>query len=201
MAANGTDSDSLHQVVNQLKQQVTALEKQHSRSVSQAIRPIQVEVERLKAELGRAQRKFNALEDEFKSFRAAERERRRQHEALKAGLQEARRATMAAEADIAAIDTVLAGAPAFRPPAFDELRDRGLVPDFDPGREGVAEPAPRWEDYDPGPPGLLSRATVAIGLTGGHERKVEDARSRTTWPIATPTAPENSYGSSAGRAT
>ena len=176
MAANGTDSDHLHQVVNQLKQQVAALGKQHSRSVSQAIRPVQGEVERLKVELGRAQRKFNTLEDEFKSFRAAERERSRQHEALKAGLLDARRATIAAEADIAAIDTVLAGGPPFRPPAFDALRDRGLVPDFDPGREGAAEPAPRWEDYDPGPPGLLSRATVAIGLTGGHERKMEDAR-------------------------
>jgi restriction system protein len=176
MAANGTGSDSLHQVVNQLKQQITALEKQHSRSVSQAIRPVQGEVERLKAELGRAQRKFNALEDEFKSFRAAERERRRQHEALTAGLLDARRATIAAEAEIAVIDTLLASAPPFRPPAFDELRDRGLVPDFDPGREAVAEPAPRWQDYDPGPPGLLSRATVAIGLTGGHERKAEDAR-------------------------
>jgi hypothetical protein len=177
MAANGTDSNSLHQVINQLKQQVGALEKQHSRSVSQAIRPIQGEVEQLKAELGRAQRKFNALENEFKSFRAAERERTRQHEALKAGLLDARRATIAAEDETAVIDTVLASALAFRPPAFDELRDLGRVPDFDPGREGVAEPAPRWEDYDAGPPGPLSRAAVAFGLTGGHERRMEDARA------------------------
>jgi restriction system protein len=174
MAANGTDSNSLHQVINQLKQQVGALEKQHSRSVSQAIRPVQGEVERLKLELGKAQRKFNALEGEFKSFRAAERERSRQHEALKAGLLDARRATIAAEAEIAVIDTILASALPFRPPAFDELRDPGRVPDFDPGREGAAEPAPRWEDYDPGPPGFLSRAT---GLTGGHERRLEDARA------------------------
>ena len=176
MAANGTDSNSLHQVINQLKQQVGALEKQHSRSVSQAIRPVQGEVERLKLELGKAQRKFNALENEFKSFRAAERERTRQHEALKAGLLDARRATIAAEDEIAVIDTVLVGPLPFRPPAFDELRDPGRVPDFDPGREGAAEPAPRWEDYDPGPPGPLSRAAVAIGLAGGHERKMEDAR-------------------------
>ena len=91
MAANGTDSNSLHQVINQLKQQVGALEKQHSRSVSQAVRPVQGEVERLKLELGKALRKFNALENEFKSFRAAERERTRQHGALKAGLLDARR--------------------------------------------------------------------------------------------------------------
>jgi restriction system protein len=51
------------------------------------------------------------------------------------------------------------------------------VPDFDPGREGAAEPAPRWQDYDPGPTGLLSRATGAIGLTGGHERRLEEARA------------------------
>jgi restriction system protein len=171
MAANGTD---LHQVVNQLKQQVSALEKQHSRSVSQAIRPIQGELERLKVELGRAQRKFNALEDDFKSFRAAERERRRQHDALKAGVQDARSATVAAEGDIAAIDTILATALPPRPPAFDELRDPGAVPHFVPGRLGVAEPAPRWEDYDPGPARLLSRA---IGLTGGHERRLDDAKA------------------------
>jgi hypothetical protein len=143
MAANGTDSNSLHQVINQLKQQVGALEKQHSRSVSQAIRPVQGEVERLKLELGRAQRKFNALENEFKSFRAAERERSRQHDALKAGLLDARRATIAAEDEIAVIDTVLAGALPFRPPAFDELRDPGRVPDFDPGRED--QPSPRLD--------------------------------------------------------
>ena len=177
MAANGTDSNSLHQVINQLKQQVGALEKQHSRSVSQAIRPVQGEVERLKLELGKAQRKFNALENEFKSFRAAERERTRQHEALKAGLLDARRATIAAEDEIEVIDAVLASALPFRPPAFDELRDPGRVPDFDPGREGAAEPAPRWEDYDPGRPGPLSRAAVAFGLTGVHERKMEDARA------------------------
>src|SRR5580692_5959170 len=95
MAADGSDSgnrvEGLHQVVNQLKHQVGALEKQHSRSVSQAVRPVQGEVERLKLELGKALRKFNALENEFKSFRAAERERTRQHGALKAGLLDARR--------------------------------------------------------------------------------------------------------------
>jgi restriction system protein len=181
MAANGTDAGSrienLHQLIKQLKQQVGALEKQHSRSVSQAIRPIQGDVERLKVELGRAQRKFNDLEADFKSFRAAERERTRQHDALKAGLLDARRATIAAEAEIAVIDSVLVSALPFRPPTFDQLRDSGRVPDFVPGREGVAEPAPRWQDYDPGPPGILSRATGAIGLTGGHERRLEDARA------------------------
>jgi restriction system protein len=181
MAANGTDSGSrienLHQVINQLKQQVGALEKQHSRSVSQAIRPIQGEVERLKAELGKTQRKFNELDDEFKSFRAAERERARRRDELKAGLLDARAATVAAEGLIAVIDTILANVLASRPPAFDQLRDPGRVPDFDPGREGVAEPAPRWEAYDPGPPGFLSRATGVIGLAGGHERRLEDARA------------------------
>jgi hypothetical protein len=40
------------------------------------------------------------------------------------------------EDEIAVIDTVLASALPFRPVAFDELRDPGRVPDFDPGREG-----------------------------------------------------------------
>lgn len=177
MAANGTDSSSrienLHQVVNQLKQQVGALEKQHSRSVSQAIRPIQGEVERLKVELGRAQRKFNELDDEFKSFRAAERDRARQRDALKAGLLDARRATIDAERAIEAIDSVLASALPFHPATFDELRDLGRVPDFDPGSEGAAEPAPRWQDYDPGLPPMLKRT---FGMTGGHERLVEERK-------------------------
>lgn len=178
MAANGSDSNSLHQVINQLKQRVDAIEKRHSRSVGEAVRPIQGEVERLKVELGKTQRRFNDLEGDVERLRAAERERSRQYDALTKGLADARRATTAAEAEIAAIDTILAGPPAFRPPAFAELRDPGRVPDFDPGREGVAEPAPRWEDYDPGPPGILSRATGAFGLTGGHERKSEEATQK-----------------------
>jgi restriction system protein len=38
----------------------------------------------------------------------------------------------------------------------------------------VAEPAPDWADYDPGRPGFLSRAT---GFTGGHERRLDEARA------------------------
>jgi hypothetical protein len=179
MAADGSDSgnrvEGLHQVVNQLKHQVGALEKQHSRSVSQAIRPVQGEVERLKLDLERMQRKFAVLEADFHGFQAAERVRSRQQDALRAGLLDARNATTAAEGELAVIDTLLATAPLSRPPTFDQLTDPGLVPDFDPGRLAVAAAAPDWDDYDPGPPGLLSRVT---GLTGGHERRLEDAKAQ-----------------------
>jgi restriction system protein len=178
MASSGTDADSrienLRHEINQLKQQVGVLEREHSKSIGQAVRPVQGEVDRLKGKLEKAQHGFDDLEAEFKSFRALEHERARQHKALKAGLEDARRATVAAERAIEVIDNLLADALPLRPPTFDELRDPGRVPDFVPGREGAAEPAPRWEDYDPGPPGFLSRAT---GLTGGHERRLEDARA------------------------
>jgi exonuclease VII large subunit len=178
MAASGADSNSLLQAINQLRQQVGALERQHSRSVSQAIRPLQGELEQVKVELRKAKQKFDTLEKDFKGFQAAERERRRRYDKLTAGLLDARSATVAAESEIAVIDSILADALPFRSPSFDELTDPGLVADFGPGPLGVAEPGPRWDDYDPGPADLLSRAVGAIGLTGGHERRVDDAQAR-----------------------
>lgn len=175
MAANGTGADNrIDQVVNQLRDQIGALERHHSHSVSQAVRPVQQEVAELRRALERSQRKVDALERDFKSFQLAERERAREHEALQAGWRDATAATAAAEWEIAVIDNLLAGALPSRPPAFGELTDPGLVPDFDAGRLGVTELAPDWADYDPGPPGFWTRAT---GLTGGYERKLEDARA------------------------
>jgi restriction system protein len=179
MATSGANDDgridSLRQEISQLKQQVGALTRNHSTSIDRAIRPVQSEVDRFKGQLEKAQRRVAELEAEFERFQKAERERARKHKALKAGWEDARRATVAAEREIEVIDNLLADALPLRPPAFDELRDPGRVPEFRPGRLAVAEPDVRWEDYDPGLPRLLRRT---LGLTGGHERLVEDRQSQ-----------------------
>ena len=179
MASSGANDggriDSLHQDISQLKQQVGALNRDRSTAIDRAIRPVQSEVDRLKDQLGEAKRRVAKLESEFESFQQLERERARKHKALKAGLEDARRATVAAEREIAVIDNLLADAFPWRPPTFDELRDPGRVPEFESGALGVAEPAPRWEDYDPGPPGWLSRAPV---LSGGYERKLQGRQAQ-----------------------
>ena len=58
MGSSGSDPnsriDTLHQIINQLKQEIARLENRHSRSASQAIRPIQTEVDRHKDQLKRA---------------------------------------------------------------------------------------------------------------------------------------------------
>jgi hypothetical protein len=172
MASSGANADaqigSLHQEISQLKQQVGALNRDHSTSMDRAIRPVQSEVDRLKGQLEKAQRRVAGLEDEFKSFQKLERERARKLKALKAGSEDARRATVAAEHEIAVIDNLLADELPLHPPTFDELRDPGRVPEFGSGALGVAEPAPRWEDYDPGPPGWLSRTPVRSGRYERH---------------------------------
>jgi hypothetical protein len=179
MASRGANDDgrieSLRQEISQLKQQVGALNRDHSTSMDRAIRPVQSEVDRLKGRLEKAQRRVAELQAEFESFQKLERERARKLKALKAGLEDARRATVAAERGIAVIDNLLADALPLRPPTFDELRDPGRVPEFRPGRLAEAEPDVRWEDYDPGPPRLLRRT---FGLTGGHERLVEDRQGQ-----------------------
>jgi len=178
MAANETDPSSLLRVVNQLQHRVDTLDNQHSRSVSQAVRPIEGDVQRLKDELAKAQKKLGALETDFKSFQTAERERRKQYKKLQDGLLDARAATAAAEREIAVIDGLLAEALPFRRLSFDQLTDPGRVADFSPGREGVAEPEPRWDDYDPGAQAPWSRAASAVGIPTGYERRLEERRLR-----------------------
>ncbi len=95
---------------------------------------------------------------------AAERKRQEQ-QAHEAGTGAA--ITMKAQLDrqVAELQTLLtsrlAGPPLL---TFAMLKLSPEVPPFDPGDLGNASPVPRWEDYEPPPPGALS------GLVGGKAR-------------------------------
>lgn len=120
------------------------------------------------------QRKLELLNEKFQKHQAQFSELRRQQEALAAGRSEADRLTAVLEAELELIaDILVSGAPP-RCPSFDELLRLTVSAPFKPGRLGVPENAPRWENFEPVPP---NRVYAKLGGTQRHERLTVQRRN------------------------
>lgn len=116
-------------------------------------------------------------------------ERRRQTElAHEAGSQEAATRTQEVEARVEALQTLLVSELHTQPHIdFSALRAACQPEPFDPGPYGVAEPEPRWEQYEPEPPVFFGRrryerdlaaAQADFAEAGKAHRRYEAERKR-----------------------
>jgi restriction system protein len=101
--------------------------------------------------------------------------KREQQEAHEAGAAAARAMKADVDARIAELQTILTSAlPAPPQLSFAMLRRSASVPPFDPGDLGDPLPLPRWEDFEPPPPGGLA---TLMGGRARHARAQETARA------------------------
>lgn len=109
--------------------------------------------------------------------RADAAERKRQEElAHEAGAQEAAARTSEVEAQVSDLETLLVGSLRTQPHIeFATLRKAYEPEPFDPGPLGRPQPEPRWEDFEPPPPGPLGGL---LGGRGRHERERAAATQR-----------------------
>jgi restriction system protein len=85
---------------------------------------------------------------------------------------EADEKTAAIEQQIKALDEILTGALKLAPWSFERIVVSPKEPRFEPGRLGVALPAPAWEDFAPKQPGGFRR------LLGGTQKRLAAAQAR-----------------------
>ena len=171
MARDDTSTDSRY---DSLSQRVSSLESRRDRSVDQAISPVSKRIDDLASELKDAQRNLRQLDAEFQKHR----DKVRQQQTLIAGRREADSLTAAVEAELELIINILVSAVPSKRPTFDELLRHTEIPPFDPGRLGMPEPAPRWEDFAPPPP------VVLFGKVVGARRQERQAEARRDFPGA-----------------
>jgi multidrug efflux pump subunit AcrA (membrane-fusion protein) len=101
--------------------------------------------------------------------------RREQQEAHDAGAAAATAMKAEVDARVAELQTILASAlPAPPQLSFAMLKRSASVPSFDPGGLGDPVPLPRWEDFEPPPPGGLA---ALMGGRARHARAQEIARA------------------------
>jgi restriction system protein len=101
--------------------------------------------------------------------------RREQQEAQEAGAAAAKAMRAEADARVAELETILASAlPAPPQLSFAMLKRSASVPSFDPGSLAHPVPLPRWEDFEPPPPGGL---VTLVGGRARHVRAQEAARA------------------------
>lgn len=105
--------------------------------------------------------------------KAAEKEAQRQHVEARKQQVELRNQQLAARVE--QLDAVLRRG-LNRPSAIDpqSLRRKPSTPPLDLGRLGIPVPTPDWSNYQPPPPGAVSRM---FGGQGRYERKLADARA------------------------
>jgi len=106
---------------------------------------------------------------------AKEREKVRQQQHLEAQQHAAEVKTAAVEQQVKVLDEILTGILSLPPLTFDVLKTTPVLPRFDPGPLGVAEPAPDWKDYAVPEPGALSRL---FGGAAKHERQTAESQAR-----------------------
>lgn len=106
---------------------------------------------------------------------AKELEKARQQQHIDSQQRAAELKTAEVEKQIKTLDEVLTSILPLPVLAFDSLKATSVLPRFDPGSLGTAEPAPDWDDYEPPEPGGLSRL---FGGSARYERQTAEARVR-----------------------
>ncbi|MCL2583712.1 MAG: hypothetical protein FWE35_14810 [Streptosporangiales bacterium] len=162
------DIGSLAEQLEQLRQQVHDL-RDAGRQSKKAADRLSADLDKVTKELARARKDQDGLRDDVEDLRENERERSLAWEALRSRLQLAARETAEAERAISLVGGVLAAGLGYTPPSFADLKTDPDYPEFRPGRLALAEPPPRWESYDPGPPGVVNRL-----MPGRYERLTRD---------------------------
>jgi restriction system protein len=107
--------------------------------------------------------------------RAKEQEKARQQQHAEAQQHTTEAKTAAVEQQVKALDEILTSILPLPVLTFDTLKVTPVIPRFDPGPVGVAEPPPDWKDYAVPEPGALSRL---FGGAAKHERQMAEAQAR-----------------------
>jgi restriction system protein len=106
---------------------------------------------------------------------AKEREKAEQQRHAQAQQHSAEAKTAAVGGHVKILDEVLTSILSLPELSFDSLKVTPEIQNFDPGRLGVTEPVPDWNDYAPPEPGGLSRL---FGGAARLERQTAEARAR-----------------------
>lgn len=167
------DIDSLAKQLGQLQQQVRSLgddAREAGRRSRRSAERLAADLDKVTKEQARAKKDHDRLRDDVEDLRENERERDRQWEALRSRLQLAARETAEAEREISRVGGVLTDGLGYTPPSFADLKIDPDYGEFNPPDDlARAERRPRWESYDPGPPGAFGRLR-----RGRHERLVRE---------------------------
>lgn len=165
---DATDPDSLAEQLEELRQQVRDA-REAARQSKRAADRASDGLETVVRDTERTRKDQAHLRDDVEDLRENERQRDSQWEALRFRLQLAARETAAAEREIALVGDVLSQGLGYAPPSFADLKVDPGYPDFQAGALADPEPAPRWDSYDPGPPGVVNRL-----MPGRYERLRRD---------------------------